>query len=51
MPDAICAVCGKIVDRFQVNEGEKLFHLDCYVTYKRRPPKPPAPRPRLPDSN
>jgi hypothetical protein len=29
MPDAICAVCGKIVDTFRVNGGEKLFHLDC----------------------
>jgi hypothetical protein len=35
MPD-VCAVCGKIVARFEACEGEKVFHLDCYVLYKRQ---------------
>jgi hypothetical protein len=38
--DGVCAFCGKNAERLQVHEGEKLFHLDCYVLYKRR--KPPS---------
>ena len=38
-PDPTCEVCRKIVlkgtEGSPVYEGEKLFHLDCYVLYKR----------------
>jgi hypothetical protein len=41
--DAACAFCGKSVvsdrGRVDVREGEKVFHLDCYRLYKRRPSK------------
>jgi hypothetical protein len=45
MPDdTVCAFCGKTVLLAalgsRVREGEKVFHLDCYVLYKRQPPKP-----------
>lgn len=44
MIEAVCAFCGKSVLRAplgsEVREGEKLFHLDCYRLYKRRPPPP-----------
>lgn len=49
MVDAKCAACGKGVEasvsRFEVREGEKLFHFDCYRLYKRQPPLLP-PRPK-----
>ena len=42
MTSAKCAACGKSVEpsasRFEVREGEKLFHFDCYRLYKRQPP-------------
>ena len=44
MTTAVCAFCGKSVLRapleseVEVREGEKLFHLDCYLLYKRLPP-------------
>jgi hypothetical protein len=40
--EEVCAICRKIVVRpppeweVEVREGEKLFHLDCYLAYKRR---------------
>jgi len=35
MTEAVCAVCGKsLVPEVEVREGEKLFHLDCYLLYK-----------------
>jgi hypothetical protein len=40
MSDTVCAVCGKSMG-LDVHEGEKRFHLDCYVTYKHRA-TPPA---------
>jgi hypothetical protein len=44
MVDRLCAFCGKIVVQIppgsEVREGQKIFHLDCYVLYKRRLPKP-----------
>ena len=42
MTKAVCAFCGKSVVRaalwseVEVREGEKLFHLDCYLPYKRQ---------------
>jgi hypothetical protein len=55
MTTAVCAFCGKSVLRapleseVEVREGEKLFHLDCYLPYKRQAPNkrqapPSAPR-------
>jgi hypothetical protein len=45
MVDAKCAACGKGVEtsasRFEVREGEKFFHFDCYRLYKRQPPPLP----------
>ena len=38
-PDVLCALCGKRVDpapEVEVREGEKRFHLECYVRDKRR---------------
>jgi hypothetical protein len=48
--DPVCTVCRKSVVRLPVHEGKQLFHLDCYVTYKRRamPPTLPQPERRLP---
>jgi hypothetical protein len=48
MLDEVCTVCGKSVgSAADVREGDRQFHLDCYVTYKRRetPPAPPPGRP------
>lgn len=43
-PEAVCASCGKIVVKppaaSPVFEGEKVYHLDCYVLHKRPPPTP-----------
>jgi hypothetical protein len=39
MPD-VCTVCGKNVVKLEVCEGDKVFHFDCYVLYKRRRPPP-----------
>jgi hypothetical protein len=37
MTEAVCAFCGKsTVPAAEVREGGKLFHLDCYLIYKRR---------------
>jgi hypothetical protein len=37
MTEPACAFCGKsLMAEAQVHEGEKLFHLDCYLLYKRR---------------
>jgi hypothetical protein len=42
MIKAVCGFCGKPVLRaalgseIEVREGEKLFHLDCYLPYKRQ---------------
>jgi hypothetical protein len=37
---AVCTVCGKkaVSDRgrIDVRKGQKVFHLDCYRTYKHR---------------
>jgi len=53
MIEVVCAFCGKDVlpsrpasEVVEVREGEKLFHLHCYVLYKRQdkrqaPPPPP----------
>jgi len=35
MPD-VCTDCGKDVVKLEACEGEKIFHLDCYVLYKGR---------------
>jgi hypothetical protein len=38
-PDVLCALCGKRVDpapEVEVREGEKRYHLECYVREKRR---------------
>ena len=38
-PDMLCALCGKRVDpppEVEVREGEKRYHLECYVREKRR---------------
>jgi hypothetical protein len=38
-PDVLCALCGKRVDpppEVEIREGEKRFHLACYVQDKRR---------------
>jgi hypothetical protein len=38
-PDVLCALCGKRVDpppEVEVREGEKRYHLECYVRDKRR---------------
>jgi len=40
MDNMVCAVCGKIVARLEVCEGENRFHLDCYVSSKRQARKP-----------
>jgi hypothetical protein len=53
MTEAVCALCKKTVgSEVEVREGEKLFHLYCFVLYKRqaspfrdqkdRPPTPVA---------
>jgi hypothetical protein len=45
-PDVLCALCGKRVDpapEVEVREGEKRFHLACYVDHKRQAPPPPKP--------
>ena len=34
--EAVCTFCGKSVLR-EVREGQKLFHLYCYLLYKRHP--------------
>jgi hypothetical protein len=49
MTDTVCALCKKTVGReIEVREGEKLFHLDCYLIDKRatgsRAPRRTAPR-------
>ena len=33
--DAVCTFCGKSVLQ-EVREGENLFHLYCFVLYKRQ---------------
>jgi hypothetical protein len=38
-PDAVCDLCGKSVlpaPEVEVREGEKRYHLECYVRDKRR---------------
>jgi hypothetical protein len=40
----VCAFCGKNGEPLPVCEGEKRFHLDCYVRYKRRPPPSLSPK-------
>jgi hypothetical protein len=42
MAAEVCAACGKNVERLTVREGDKRFHLDCYVLYKHQK-KAPAP--------
>jgi hypothetical protein len=37
LDDVVCATCGNRVAAREVREGDKVFHLDCYVLYKRRP--------------
>jgi hypothetical protein len=34
-----CAVCKKSASEAEVREGEKRFHLDCYLLYKRQKPR------------
>jgi hypothetical protein len=44
--DALCADCGKRVEpppEVQVLEGEKRFHLACYLRLKRQAPPPARP--------
>jgi len=36
MIEALCAFCVKGVSEVEVREGDKLFHLDCYLLYKRQ---------------
>jgi uncharacterized protein with PIN domain len=45
MPDdAACAACGKGVRAgADVREGDKRFHLDCYLAFKRRSSSSPGP--------
>jgi hypothetical protein len=39
MSKPVCVFCGKtLAPGVEVREGEKLFHLDCYLLYKRRRP-------------
>jgi hypothetical protein len=45
-PDVLCALCGKSVlpaPEVDVREGEKRFHLACFLRHKRqaRPPERP----------
>jgi len=36
MIEALCAFCVKGVSEVEVREGDQLFHLDCYLLYKRQ---------------
>jgi hypothetical protein len=36
MTEGMCAFCGKSLPAAEVREGENLFHLYCFVLYKRR---------------
>jgi len=46
MAAEVCAACGKNVERLTVHEGDRWFHLDCYVNHKHR--RPPVWDPRHP---
>jgi hypothetical protein len=35
----MCAFCRKSASEAEVREGEKRFHLDCYLLYKRQKPR------------
>jgi hypothetical protein len=40
--ETVCAFCSEsLVLEAEVREGEKLFHFDCYLPYKRRRPHNP----------
>jgi hypothetical protein len=38
LTEVMCAFCRKSASEAEVREGEKLFHLDCYLLFKRQKP-------------
>jgi hypothetical protein len=39
LTEVVCAFCRKSASEAEVREGEKLFHLDCYLLYRRQKPR------------